>query len=317
MVVTGFQLDFVPPITTLWAWLFSQFSHLTVCSNSPYSFSFSETTEGVATVVLVKGKHSPRKHYGMHFYQVLCIGIGSCVATRVRQAKQPQFPQLLLIRLLLQTLQQLHCPSLDTLQHLNVFLVVRGPKLSMVFEDCFPRDSVNQSPKQAKDCPPEVQGSSSAEPLPYFVKNQKHCYFMIAMPKTASNRHITLKSFSDHKQQVSKGTSLAHAQLGVHQDHHRAFSAKMLSTWSPSSIYRCMSLLLPTRRASYTSLVELHEAPLSPSLQPVEVPLDASMTRWYISYSSHFGVICKLAKGTLCPITRIINEDVEEDWTQH
>ncbi|KAK4831797.1 hypothetical protein QYF61_019227 [Mycteria americana] len=41
MVVTGFQLDFVPPITTLWAWLFSQFSHLTVCSNSPYSFSFS------------------------------------------------------------------------------------------------------------------------------------------------------------------------------------------------------------------------------------------------------------------------------------
>ncbi|KAK1203175.1 LRCH1 protein, partial [Pygoscelis papua] len=38
------------------------------------------------------------------------------------QAKQPQFPQQLLIRLVLQTLHQLRCPSLDTPQHLNVFL---------------------------------------------------------------------------------------------------------------------------------------------------------------------------------------------------
>ncbi|KAK4825788.1 hypothetical protein QYF61_002372 [Mycteria americana] len=33
-----------------------------------------------------------------------------------------------------QTLHQLRCPSLDTLQHLNIFLVVRGPKLNTVFE---------------------------------------------------------------------------------------------------------------------------------------------------------------------------------------
>ncbi|KAK4828379.1 hypothetical protein QYF61_026117, partial [Mycteria americana] len=56
------------------------------------------------------------------------------------QAKQSQFPQPLLIRLLLQTLHQLRCPSLHTLQHLNVPLVVRGPKLNTVFEghDHFP-----------------------------------------------------------------------------------------------------------------------------------------------------------------------------------
>ncbi|KAK4831720.1 hypothetical protein QYF61_018772, partial [Mycteria americana] len=35
------------------------------------------------------------------------------------QARQPQFPQPLLIRLALQTLHQLRCPSLDTLQHLH------------------------------------------------------------------------------------------------------------------------------------------------------------------------------------------------------
>ncbi|KAK4831815.1 hypothetical protein QYF61_019245 [Mycteria americana] len=49
-------------------------------------------------------------------------------------AKQSQFPQPLLIRLLLQTLHQLRCPSLDTLQHLNVSLVVRGPKLNTIVE---------------------------------------------------------------------------------------------------------------------------------------------------------------------------------------
>ncbi|KAK4821778.1 LOW QUALITY PROTEIN: hypothetical protein QYF61_000839 [Mycteria americana] len=50
------------------------------------------------------------------------------------QAKRPQFSQPLLIRLLLQTLHQLRCPSLHTLQHLNVSLVVRDPKLNTVFE---------------------------------------------------------------------------------------------------------------------------------------------------------------------------------------
>ncbi|KAK4816435.1 hypothetical protein QYF61_016960 [Mycteria americana] len=50
------------------------------------------------------------------------------------EAEQPQFPQPLPIRLVLQTLPQLRCPSLDTLQPLNVSLVVRGPKLNTVFE---------------------------------------------------------------------------------------------------------------------------------------------------------------------------------------
>ncbi|KAK4816275.1 hypothetical protein QYF61_014347, partial [Mycteria americana] len=50
------------------------------------------------------------------------------------QAKHPQFPQPLLIRLVFQTLHQLRCPSLDMLQPLNVSLVGRGPKLNTVFE---------------------------------------------------------------------------------------------------------------------------------------------------------------------------------------
>ena len=43
------------------------------------------------------------------------------------QTKQPQLPQPLLTRLVLQTPHRPHCPSLDTLQPLNVLLVLRGP----------------------------------------------------------------------------------------------------------------------------------------------------------------------------------------------
>ncbi|KAK4813348.1 hypothetical protein QYF61_026644 [Mycteria americana] len=50
------------------------------------------------------------------------------------QAEQPQVPQPLPISLVLQTLPQLRCPSLDTLQPLNVSLGVGGPTLNTVFE---------------------------------------------------------------------------------------------------------------------------------------------------------------------------------------
>jgi len=45
------------------------------------------------------------------------------------QAEQPQLPQPLLTGLVLQTLPWLCCPSLDTLQHLDVLLVARGQRL--------------------------------------------------------------------------------------------------------------------------------------------------------------------------------------------
>ncbi|KAK4825789.1 hypothetical protein QYF61_002373 [Mycteria americana] len=63
-------------------------------------------------------------------------------------------------------------------------------------------------------------------------------------------------------------------------------------------------------------LVELHEIPVSPCLQPVEVPLGGSTTFWYISHSSQVDVTCKLAKGTHCPIIQIVKEDIEQDWTE-
>ena len=50
------------------------------------------------------------------------------------QTEQPQLPQPLLSRLVLQTPPQPRCPSLDTLQPLHVLLVASGPELNTALE---------------------------------------------------------------------------------------------------------------------------------------------------------------------------------------
>lgn len=76
--------------------------------------------------------------------------------------------------------------------------IIQSPWTLLPFRTCLSRGSVNQVPKQAKLCPLEIQGSCSADPPPYFSKNRK-LLFVITVPKTASNHHITHKSFSVHK----------------------------------------------------------------------------------------------------------------------
>ncbi|KAK4813296.1 hypothetical protein QYF61_020875 [Mycteria americana] len=74
------------------------------------------------------------------------------------QAEQPQVPQPLPISLVLQTLPQLRCPSLDTLQPLNVSLGVRGPTLNTAFEV-----RPHQCPVQGHDHCPSPAGHTISD----------------------------------------------------------------------------------------------------------------------------------------------------------
>ncbi|KAK4817086.1 hypothetical protein QYF61_027917 [Mycteria americana] len=139
--------------------------------------------------------------------------------------KQPQFPQPLLIRLVLQTLPQLRCPSLDTLQPLNVPLVVRDPKLNTVFEAAF-------------------------QPL---------------FPKPVALHGVVVTQVQD-----------------------------------------------PT-----LGLVESYTTDLSPSIQPVQIPLQSLPTFKQINTPAQFGVICKLTEGALEPLIQIIDKDIKQSWPQH
>ncbi|KAK4829008.1 hypothetical protein QYF61_001764 [Mycteria americana] len=153
------------------------------------------------------------------------------------QAKQPQFPQPLLIRLVLQTLHQLRCPALDTLQHLNVSLVVGGPKLNTGFE---------VRPHQCR-----VQGTITSlvllatlfliqarMPLA-FLATWAHCWLILSRLSTNTPR---------------------------------SFSAGQLSSHSSPSLQRCMGLLWPKCRTLHLALLNLtqlasaHQSSLSRSL---------------------------------------------------
>ncbi|KAK4823584.1 hypothetical protein QYF61_003770, partial [Mycteria americana] len=59
---------------------------------------------------------------------------------------------------------------------------------------------------------------------------------------------------------------------------------------------------------------EVHRIPVNPFLQPLKVLLNGSTITWYISHSSQFRMVCKLAGGALSPIIQIFIKDVKQYW---
>ncbi|KAK4832110.1 hypothetical protein QYF61_020737 [Mycteria americana] len=204
------------------------------------------------------------------------------LSTTSFQAKQPQFPQPLLIRLLLQTLHQLRCPSLDTLQHLNIPLVVRGPKLNTVFE------------VQHHQC--RVQG---------------HDHF----PSPAGH------AISDTSQDAigflgRLGTLLAHIQAAVNQHSQVLLCRAAFQPLFPKPV-ALHGVAVTQVQDLALGLVKPHTIDLGPSIQPVQVPLRSLPTLKQINTPTQLGVICKLAEGALDPLIQIIDKDVKQNWPQY
>ncbi|KAK4829686.1 hypothetical protein QYF61_006061, partial [Mycteria americana] len=152
------------------------------------------------------------------------------------QAKQPQFPQPLLIRLLLQTLHQLRCPSLDTLQHLNVSLVVRGPKMNTVFK---------VRPHQCR-----VQG---------------HDHFPSPAGHTISDTSQDAIGFLGHL-----GTLLAHIQAAVNQHPQVLFCLAAFQPLFPKPVALHGVIMTQVQDLALV-LVKPHTVGLGPLIQPVQI----------------------------------------------
>ncbi|KAK4816402.1 hypothetical protein QYF61_016719 [Mycteria americana] len=197
------------------------------------------------------------------------------------QAKQPQLPQLLLIRLLLQTLHQLCCPSLDMLQHLNVCLVVRGPKLSTVFEVW---------PHQC-----HIQGHD------HFPSPASH-----TIPDTSQNA----VGFLGHL-----GTLRAHVQPAVNQHPQVLFRQAAFQPLFPKPV-ALHGVVVTQVRDPTLGLVKPHTIGLVPSIQPVQIPLYNLPTLEQIDTPAQLGVICRLTEGALNPLIQTIDKDIK-DWTQN
>ncbi|KAK4828479.1 LOW QUALITY PROTEIN: hypothetical protein QYF61_026704 [Mycteria americana] len=193
------------------------------------------------------------------------------------QAKQPQFPQLLLIRL---TLHQLRCP-LHVLQHLNVSLVVGGPKLNTVFE---------VRPHQC--C---VQGHD------HFPTPAGH-----TIPDTSQDAIGLLGHL---------GTLLAHIQPAIDQHSQVLFHEAAFQPLFPKPV-ALHGVVVAQVQDLALSLVKPHTIGLGPSIQPVQVPLQSISSLKEINTPTQLGV-CKLTEGALDPLVQIIDKDIKQEWPQH
>ncbi|KAK4825284.1 LOW QUALITY PROTEIN: hypothetical protein QYF61_026129 [Mycteria americana] len=191
------------------------------------------------------------------------------------QAKQPQFPQLLLRRLL-------RCPSLDTLQHLNVSLVVRGPKLNTVFEV-----------------------------WPHQCRVQGHDHFPSPAGHTISDTSQDAIGFLGHL-----GTLLAHIQATANQHPQVPFrrAAFQPLCLKPVALH---GVVVTQVQDLALGLVEPHTIDLGPSIQPVQVLLQSLPTLKQINTPAQLGVICKLAESALDPFIQIIDKDIKQNRPQH
>ncbi|KAK4825444.1 hypothetical protein QYF61_027474 [Mycteria americana] len=186
----------------------------------------------------------------------------SKLTEEISRAKQPQLPQPLLIRLLLQTLHQLRCPSLDTLQHLNVSLVVGGPKLNTEFE---------VRPHQCR-----VQGHD------HFPGPAGHAIFDTSQDAIG---------FLDHL-----GTLLAHVQAAVNQHPQVLFRWAAFQPLFPKPV-ALHGVAVAQVQDLALGLAEPHTTGLGPSIQPVQVPLQSLPTLEQINTPAQLGVLCKLTEG--------------------
>lgn len=78
-------------------------------------------------------------------------------------------------------------------------------------------------------------------------------------------------------------------------------------------------VLVHSPQIQYFTLVfiELHEVPIRPFLQSVEVPLKSSTTLWSTKYSSQFCVTCRFSEDIFCPTIQVCNEDIGKYWPQY
>ena len=155
------------------------------------------------------------------------------------QTKQPQLPQSFLIRLVLSTSHQPRCPSLDTLQQLDVLLVVRDPKLNIVLE---------VRPQQCR------------------VKGHDH----VPTP----DGHTIVDTSQDAVGLLGHlGTLLAHVQPAVDQYPQVLFHQASFQQLLPKPVVLHEIVVAKKVLDPAFGLVEPHTVGLGPSIQSVQIPL--------------------------------------------
>ncbi|PKU42074.1 hypothetical protein llap_7613 [Limosa lapponica baueri] len=112
-----------------------------------------------------------------------------------------------------------------------------------------------------------------------------------------------------------KGTLSAHGHPIVHQDSQLFLLKASLQQVSPQPAL-VHGVISPQVQHPTLAFVEIHQVPLYPTLQPVQVSLYGSTDLHRVNDPSQFCIVSKLAEGTFHPFIQVTDEYIEEDWTQ-
>lgn len=196
------------------------------------------------------------------------------------QAEQPQlsaFP----LRRLLQSLHHLCVPLLDSLQYIHVSVYRRAQNQTRI-------------PAVASSMLSRAKGPS----LPWSADN--------TLSNAAQDTICPLFC------KGNGGSCSAWCPLG----RLNVFYCQAALQLGGLSTHCALAYSSPGARLLQFSLLNFMRL-LSPLVQPVRVPLDGSTTLWHTSHSAQLGVIRKRVGGALCHSVRVINEDIEQDWSQY
>ncbi|KAK4814944.1 LOW QUALITY PROTEIN: hypothetical protein QYF61_006888, partial [Mycteria americana] len=109
-------------------------------------------------------------------------------------------------------------------------------------------------------------------------------------------------------------TLWAHVQVFVRQDPQVLFRRAALDHIIPQSVLKPRIALT---QDPALGLVEPHEVHRGPLLQLAQVPLDDIPSFLHVNCTTQLGVDCKLAEGTLDLAVNVVDENIEQHWSQY
>ncbi|KAK4830334.1 LOW QUALITY PROTEIN: hypothetical protein QYF61_010098 [Mycteria americana] len=185
------------------------------------------------------------------------------------------------------------------------------PHHSQLLEGCYkvsPEASLLQAEQPHLSQP--VLVAEVLQPLDHFhgppldLLQQLHVFLVLRAPELDAVLQVTVGLLGCER------TLLAHVQLFVHQYPQGC-----------SRSYHCLTCIetedFPDPGDPALGLVEPHEVHTGPLLQLVQVPLDDIPSFWHVNCTTRLGVICKLAEGALDLAVNVIDENIEQRWSQY
>ncbi|KAJ7410144.1 hypothetical protein WISP_111202 [Willisornis vidua] len=109
------------------------------------------------------------------------------------------------------------------------------------------------------------------------------------------------------------GTLLAHVQLPLNQNLQVPFCLSALQLLHPQPL-ELHGVVISKVQDPALGLVEPHTTEFSPSIQPVQVPLQSPPAFQQIDTPPY---LVSSANGGLNPLIHIITKDIKQGWAQH